>query len=64
MEFNINDKVQLKEETKRSHKQTKKGRLLYGKVYNVLKVTKQGHLLLQTEWGKTFYSKEKFNKCA
>jgi hypothetical protein len=36
------------------------GRLQYTKQYEVLRITKQGHLLIQTKWGKTHYSKNLF----
>lgn len=61
-EFNAGDIVQLRNETKLWSGQTVRGRLQYGKQYEVLKITKQGHLLLQTNWGKTFYSVNLFNK--
>jgi chromosome segregation ATPase len=36
------------------------GRLEEGKVYEVLKITKDGHVIVQTKWGKTHYAKEQF----
>ena len=36
------------------------GRLQYGTVYEVRKITKQGHLMVDTPWGKMFYSKKLF----
>ena len=61
-EFNIGDIVKLRNETKKWSGQKVWGRLQYGKEYEVLKITKQGHLLLLTNWGKTFYSVKLFNK--
>lgn len=61
-DFNVGDIVQLRDDTKMWSGQTINGRLYYGKEYEVLKITKQGHLLLQTNWGKTFYSVKLFNK--
>lgn len=61
-DLNGGDIVQLRDDTKMWSGQKVWGRLQYGKEYEVLKITKQGHLLLQTKWGKTHYSAKLFNK--
>jgi hypothetical protein len=38
------------------------GRLRFGEVYEVLKITSHGHLMLQTLSGKMFYSNKLFEK--
>jgi hypothetical protein len=62
IKVNIGDFVQLRNETKVWAGQIVHGRLEYDKRYEVLKITTQGHLLLQTKWGKTHYSIKLFNK--
>jgi hypothetical protein len=62
IKFKVGDIVELRNETKTWAGQTVNGRLQYGTRYEVLKITKQGHLLLQTKWGKTHYSVKMFDK--
>lgn len=60
MIFNVGDKVKLKEKLRGTSTSGKFGRLRFGRVYEVLSITKQGHILLQTNFGKTHYAVHQF----
>lgn len=63
MEFNVGDIVQLIDRRNKQTGQTGQlGRLDYLKQYEVLKITKEGHILIQTKWGKTHYSVNLFKR--